>query len=193
VKRPRVEQPALFDRDGHITPAARPDQAPRRTPRARQDALFPIPEGAKLTRAQARQRLERLQPGRAAWHPQPAPGRSPYRQPALFNQQGRLHPDVKNAATPRPKTVPATPPAAPTPSARTRTSTARPSPPDGTAGAGNRARKALPPPVSGAPSAVGRAPRPAPEVAPRLVPVRMAAAPTPRKPRRTRRAQNGGE
>jgi hypothetical protein len=183
AKRPRFQQPTLFDRDGNITSAANPQQAPRRVSRQRQEALFPIPEGARLTRTQARQRLERLQPGRRTWHPEPAPGRSPYRQPALFNRQGRLHPDVKNAATPRPKAVPATPPAV----------LAKASPASGTAGTGPRTPKALPPPVPGAPSAIGRAPQPPPETAPRMVPVRMAAAPKPRKPRRTRRTTNGGE
>lgn len=197
VQGPRIQQPALFDRDGNITPAASPSQAPSPAPRARQDALFPIPQDApRLTRAQARQRrerLERLAPGGDGWQPQPATGRSPYRAPALFSRQGRLHPDVKNAAEPRPKAVPATPPAAPTQSPRTRTGTAKASPPGGTANIGSRAPEALPLPASGAPSAVGRTPQPPPAPAPRLVPVRMAAAPKPRKRRRTRRAQNGGE
>jgi hypothetical protein len=190
TKRPRFQQPALFDRDGHIPPS---EQAPRRISRQRQEALCPMPEGARLTRAQAHQRLERLDPSRSAWHPEPAQGRSPYRQPALFNRQGRLHPDVKNAATPRPKAVPATPPAVPPKPARARNGTAKASPASGAAGSGLRTPKALPPPVPGTPSAAGRTPQSPPETAPRMVPVRMAAAPKPRKPRRNRRTANGGE
>jgi hypothetical protein len=193
ANRGRFEQPTLFDRDGYITSAASPEQAPGRTPRARQDALFPIPEGARLTRAQVRQRLERLQPSRSNWQPQPAPGRSPYRAPALFSRQGWLHPEVKNAATPRPPGVPATPPVAPPQTARTRAGSAKASPPSGAASAGPRVPNALPPSASGAPSAIGRAPQPPPAPAPRMVPVRMAAAPKPRKRRRNRRAQNGDE
>jgi hypothetical protein len=187
--RPRFEQPALFNRDGQIPP---PERVERRASRQRHDALFPIPEGSRLTRAQARERLARRQPWRRAWHPEPARGRSPYRQPALFNRQGRLHPDVKQAATPRP-------PAASAPgsgtSAPTRTSTATPGP----ASATTRARTPappVPPPMRGAPSVPGRAVPQAPsEPAPRIVPVRMAAAPKPRTRRQARKSNRsqGGE
>jgi hypothetical protein len=191
---PRSEQPALFDRAGNITPAADPRrQESRRTPRARQDALFRIPEGARLTRAQARQRQEQLQPSRQGWHPEPAPGRSPYRQPALFNRKGALHPDVKNAATPRPKAVPATPPQAPTPPKQAAASTSKQRPVSGATRGRSPVPQVPPPPVSGAPSAVGRTPQPPPASAPRMVPVRMAAAPKPRKRRRNRSQSNGGE
>jgi hypothetical protein len=188
AKRPRFQQPSLFDRDGHITLAATPGQGPRPARRARQEALFPIPQDAqRLTGAQARQRreqLERLALGGDSWQPQPATGRSPYRATALFSRQGRLHPDVKSAATPRPKDVPATPHVAPTQSARTRSSAAKTSPPGGTASTGQRVPKALSPPATGALSAVSRTPQPPPAPAPRLVPVRMAAPPPPVRKRR---------
>jgi hypothetical protein len=195
AKGPRYQQPALFDRPGHITPAGSPgqEQESRRTPLARQDALFRIPEGARLTRAQARDRLERLQLSRQAWHPEPVPGRSPYRQPALFNRKGALHPDVKNAATPRPKAVPATPPQAPTPPKQAAASTSKQRPVSGATRGRSPVPQVPPPPVSGAPSAVGRTPQPPPASAPRMVPVRMAAAPKPRKRRRNRSQSNGGE
>jgi hypothetical protein len=183
--RPRYEQPALFNRDGQITASER---AERRAPRQRQDALFPIPEGAKLARAQARKRLERRQPWRRAWHPEPAPGRSPYRAVALFNRQGRLHPDVKAAATPRP-------PAAPAPGSGTSTQPHTSTPTPRPANATKRARTSTPP-VSGAPSVPGRAVPQAPsDPAPRMVPVRMAAAPKPRKRRQARKSSRsqGGE
>jgi hypothetical protein len=187
--RPRYQQPTLFDRDGQIPP---PEQTERRAPRQRQEALFQIPEGSRLTRAEARQRLERRQPWRRAWHPEPAPGRSPYRQPALFNRQGHLHPDVKQAATPRPPAARA-PGSGTAAQPRTSTPTSRP------ASATTRKQTPTPPvtpPMSGAPSAPGRAvPQTPSDPAPRMVPVRMAAAPKPRKRRQTRKSNRaqGGE
>ena len=187
--RPRYEQPTLFNRDGQIPP---PERVERRAPRQRQDGLFPVPEGARLTRAQARQRLERRQPWRRGWHPEPAPGRSPYRAVALFSRQGRLHPDVRAAATPRTSAAPA-PGSGTSTQPRTSTPTTRP------ANATKRARPAtppVPPPVSRAPSVPGRTvPQAASDPAPRMVPVRMAAAPAPRKRRGARKSNRsrGGE
>lgn len=195
---PRSVQPALFDRAGNMTPAADPRQQQqplRRLSGSRQDALFPVPQGAtRLTRAEARQRrerLERLAQGGEGWQPLPSTGRSPYRAPALFSRQGRLHPDVKAAAAPRPEAVPATTPEASTPPNRAVASTPKQRPVSGTTRGRSRVPQAAAPPVSGAPSAVGRAPQPPPDPAPRMVPVRMAAAPKPRKRRRNRRIDGG--
>lgn len=181
---PPTSGPGWFQNPIVPRPAAKPGPLTSGT----QLTAFELPKGARLTRAQARQRLERLQPWRKAWYPEPEPTRSPYRQPALFNRKGHLHPDVKAAATPRPAPAPTQDPLPRTPP--TRTSSSAPT------GATKRVRSQVPhapqPPAGAAPSAAGSSVPPAPPApAPRLVPVRMAAAPTP-KPKRRRTSRRGG-
>ena len=177
----------------------RPAEKPGPLTSGRQLELFDLPEGSRLTRRRARERLDRLQPWRKAWYPEPEPARSPYRQPALFTRKGHLHPDVK-ATTTRSQAAAGT-----GPGTQARPSPARngaPSTPPTKAGAGGatRAPRAAAPPVipiaATAPRVPSRLPPPAPAPLPRMVSVPVPTAPPARKRGRRsnpRTPEKGGE
>jgi len=193
--RPRSGQLALFSRSGQIP---EPWRAPEGASGPRQPALFPLPDGAQPPRTPAP--AQAPEPREASNAATSGPG---WIQPPLFAKgalgpltRGRQHalfPIPPGARTPRPLAPPPVTRTAPTSSPAT-TPRVRAAQPGLFPRSGRIPPAPVPRPVGVAP-AVPAGPGTAPPTsAPRLVPVRMAAAPPPVRTRpkpRARRAKGG--